>query len=75
MITAKKIQHAIAVRNPALRDKWNPVVHICVHAEICIILDFLAPTVCTGIYYIKSGHWEEDQVKDLNTYFQDMKNT
>jgi len=40
-ITAEQIESAVAAKNPALRDKWNPVVYTCVQAEICIILDFL----------------------------------
>jgi len=40
-ITAEQIESAVAARNPALRDKWNPVVYTCIHAEIRIILDFL----------------------------------
>ena len=40
-ITREEIQHAVAERNPALKDNWNPIIHTYVHAEIRIILDFL----------------------------------
>jgi len=48
-ITSEEIQHAVAERNPALMDKWNPIVHTCVHAEIRIILDFLQKSQSANI--------------------------